>query len=305
MENISNNNQKIKEEKKVFHQILTLKKISPIEIEIFNGLFKLLSRPLYSIFATTFRKEINLKLEEMTKMKYSEFIDSLKAPLFCLVLDFKDINSQGLFIISTPLNKLISDKLMGGPGYMPDFSNLEELTEIEITILQNFSKNILDVFLPVFKPLIGEKTEVQRVETIPTLIRILAENDEILVSKFRVILENEDKGEFMFGFPYLPIQSNIEILHRELYKGYYSEKDKENLIKILLKTPITLNLILRPVRYPFSKINNIKEGEILVFPRDIDDFLVCEVNNLPWFFCKVGRVKNKIAFKIIRRIENE
>ncbi|MCS7180293.1 MAG: FliM/FliN family flagellar motor switch protein [bacterium] len=305
MENSVNNKKDEKEEKKVLHHIFALRKISHIEIEIFNGLFKVLSRPLYNIFTTTFRKEINLKLDELKKMKYVDFVDSLKTPLFCIVLDFKDINSQGLFIILTPLNKLVADKLMGGPGERFEDLNLEELTEIEINVLNDFSKNIINNFSFIFKPLIGEKVEIQRLETIPTLIRILSENDEILVARFKIILENEDKGEILFCFPYLSIQSNIEVLYKELYKGYYSEKDKENLIKILLETPINLNFTFRSTKISLSRLDKLKEGETLVLPIDIDEFLICEIQKIPYFLCKVGRIKNKIAFKIIGRIENE
>jgi flagellar motor switch protein FliM len=295
------NNQK---DLKVSHQIISVRTISKIESEFFEGLFRPFGRFLYNLLNSIFKKETNLKLEELTKMKYGEFIDSLNPPIFCTILDLKNVNSQGLFIITSPLNKIISDKLIGGPGSLEGL-NLEELTEIEINILRNFSQNLIDNFISIFKPLIGENVEITRVETIPILIRILEENDEILIAKTKIIIENEEKGEFLLCFPYLSIKTNIEILQKEIYKTYYTEKDKENLIKILLETPLNLVFSFKEIKYPLQKIKKIKEGDTIVLPIDIEEPLICEVEEIPWFFCKMGKIKNKIAFKILREVKNE
>jgi flagellar motor switch protein FliM len=295
------NNQK---DLKVSHQIISVRTISKIESEIFKGLFRAFGRFLYNLLNSIFKKETNLKLEELTKMKYGEFIDSLNPPIFCTILDLKNINSQGLFIITSPLNKIISDKLIGGPGSLEGL-NLEELTEIEINILRNFSQNLIDNFASIFKPLIGENVEITRVETIPILIRILEENDEILIAKTKIMIENEEKGEFLLCFPYLSIKTNIEILQKEIYKTYYTEKDKENLIKILLETPLNLVFSFKEIKYPLQKMKKIKEGDTIVLPIDIEEPLICEVEEIPWFFCKMGKIKNKIAFKILREVKNE
>jgi len=287
---------------KVSHQIVSIRAISKIESEIFEGLFRVFGRYLYNLLTSIFKKEINLQFEELTKMKYNEFINTLNSPIFCTILELKNINSQGLFIITSPLNKIISDKLIGGPGSLEGL-NLEELTEIETNILRNFSQNLIDNFVPILKPLIGENVEIIKIETIPILIRILEEHDEILISKTKIVIENEEKGGFLLCFPYLSIKANIEILQREIYKTYYTEKDRENLTKLLLETPLNLVFSFREIKYPLEKIKKLKEGDIIVLPIDIEEPLICEVEDIPYFLCKMGKIKNKIAFKVIREVK--
>ncbi|MBI5386137.1 MAG: flagellar motor switch protein FliM [Verrucomicrobia bacterium] len=98
-------------------------------------------RALAGRFSIQLRLEFQMKIVRLQTMSYQKLIESYRSPTHLTLFRADPLKGVCLLEVPPGLGLLIVDRLLGGPGRPP--ANPGELTELEITLLDQIIQNIL------------------------------------------------------------------------------------------------------------------------------------------------------------------
>src|SRR5262249_40258099 len=98
-------------------------------------------RGLASRLEMFLRVEVNVLLAKVQIVGYQKFIDTLPSPTHITLFKADPLKGTGLLVIPPRLGLSLVDRLLGGPGQLPDASR--DLSEIEIALLDQIAVLLL------------------------------------------------------------------------------------------------------------------------------------------------------------------
>ncbi len=269
-------------------------------LEIINDRF---ARQLSQNLATLIRKRVDINPVSVDMIKFGEFMRSLPVPTSITLFKMNPLRGHGLFIIDTRLVFTFVENFFGGSG---GYTKVEgrDFTPIEQTIIRKIVDVSFKELEKAWEPVHPVQIEFQRTEINPQFASIIPPSDVVVVITLETELEN-GIGNFIIALPY----SMIEPIRSKLYASYQSERleiDKawlERLKDRLMETPLEIVVYLGSTQLTPRQILELDVGDIILLDTDVTDELVAEIEGIPKFYGKIGRVRGNKAFLITREEE--
>jgi flagellar motor switch protein FliM len=90
-------------------------------------------RSLAARLAIFLRLEFGVELDKLQIVGYQKFIENLSNPTHITLFKIEPLKGVGLLVIPTRLSLSLVDRMLGGPGKMPDTAR--DLSEIEVALV--------------------------------------------------------------------------------------------------------------------------------------------------------------------------
>lgn len=295
-----------KEKKVKEYNFRSPKKITKETIHFLNSIFENYCRMLSSYLTSILRFSCDVTVEQVEESIFHEYNNALDDyVLMGLVnvkyFDNKEIDNQILMEVSKPLSFVMIDRLLGGSG--EDAGYARDYTEIEMTLLGNFFKQIVPKIGVSCEATVDIKTEFDKIETNSRFIQTINYNDTVVVVVLNATLL-ESSGKITICIP-----SNIidEVFKKAdvFSKGIKKKATDQNIenqkgviLSSLKESKLTVTGVLGYAQATLSDVLNMQTGDLIILDKYANGNVDVNVDGEKWFEGKWGIKKNKGVIKI-------
>lgn len=255
-------------------------------------------------FRTSLFRELRCALElkpgAVELIKHAEFIERLEVPSFIALVSIKPLNGTMLISLDAKLAHSIVEIFFGGTGKFPVTIGAREFTTVEQRVLRRVIAIALREFVTAWEPVQAFEPEVLRYEFNPQFSNVASPSDLVIVSTFRVIIENGG-GWVTVCMPY----NAVEQLRDQLMSGVASDRHADDHWFGMLRMGVQLvNLHataeLLDIEISVNDLLRIQTGD--VFEVEIPETVTVTLNNMPLYRAKWGQHRGKAAIRIESKI---
>jgi len=255
-------------------------------------------------FRTSLFRELRCALElkpgAVELIKHAEFIERLEVPSFIALVSIKPLNGTMLISIDAKLAHSIVEIFFGGTGKFPVTIGTREFTTVEQRVLRRVVAIALREFVTAWEPVQAFEPEVLRYEFNPQFSNVASPSDLVIVSTFRVTIENGG-GWVTVCMPY----NAVEQLRDQLMSGVASDRHADDHWFGMLRMGVQLvNLHakaeLLDIEISVNDLLKIQTGD--VFEVDMPETVTVTLNNMPLYRAKWGQHRGKAAIRIESKI---
>ena len=270
---------------------------------VFETYTQLLSNMLSSTLRTSCECEI-LSIEEVT---YSEFNNSLPAPVVLAVTAAKPMHGSLLVQMSPEFAYMLISRLFGG---VATGENAKQFTEIELALIERVLRQQCAVFDEAWDKVIELSMQIDRIETSPQFAQITAPNEPVVVVIINVTI-GEESGVMSICIPHTAIEPVAQQLNTRMWFASAVRDDGKGeerlaaLTGMLLHTPIPLTAYFEPTPATVTDIVNLQVGDVIKLDHSINDPLKINVQHIPKFHANIGTLGHKYAMQIVEVLQEE
>ncbi len=282
------------------------KKVTRDNLKLLNGIYESYSRIVSSYLSAVLRLFCEIEVEQTEESIFYEYNNALNDSVLMCIVDFilPDTNKQCgqvLVNVSKPLAFSIIDKLMGGDG--DDFNYDRDFTDIELAILDNLLRQIIDKMQDAWQNTIPMIIEFNKIETNARFIQSIGYNDTVLL----IVLDTIVKGlsdKITVCIPTMTIDEifkkseNVARSGRKKSDEQQIERDKDAIMGYLKASSLNIVGVLGGTELTLNDVLNIQVGDVIVLDDRTDEDVIMKVEEKTWFKGKWGVKKNRNAIKI-------
>ncbi|MCK4907051.1 MAG: flagellar motor switch protein FliM, partial [Spirochaetes bacterium] len=248
---------------------------------------------------------VHVHVASVDQLTYEEFIRSIPSPTTLAVINMDPLKGSSVLEIDPSITFTIIDRLFGGSGEATKISR--ELTDIEISVMENIIVRILANLRESWSNVIDLRPRLGNIETNPQFAQIVPPNDMVVL----VTLETkvgEVEGMINFCIPYITIEPIISKLSAQYWyssirKGTTTEN--LNLLKERLDSVfLFVKAELGEVELSMNDVVNLSAGDTVLLPNaKINSDMLLKIGNKPKFRCRPGIVSNRMAVQVVGQLE--
>ncbi len=266
-------------------------------------------------FARFFRNSLSNMLRRMVDvtpvsldtLKFGNFIRSLAVPSSIHIVRIEPLRGNALVVLETKLVFALIDSFFGGAGGGIMKVEGREFTAIEQKMLYNVVNTSLKELQNAWKPVYELDFSYVRGEMNPQFAGIIPNEDVLIVVQFDVEME-ETSGNIMVCIPYML----IEPIRERLYASFHTE-EKQNVDtewvnrfkNELMSVYVNMSVELGHTTLSSREVSSLKVGDILLLDEDISDSLLVNVERLPKFLARPGKLNDNMAVEILGPVKKQ
>ena len=270
---------------------------------VFETYSQLLSNRLSSVLRVSCECEI-LSIEECS---YSEFNNSLPAPVVLAIMEAPPMNGSLVFQMSPEFAYMLISRLFGGGAAG---ENSKQFTEIELALVERVLRQAVSVFDEAWDKVLTVAAQIERIETSPQFAQITAPNEPVAVIIISVTM-GEETGLMSICIPHTAIEPVAQHLNTRMWFSSGARDDgrgeeRTNMLReLLLQTPIPLTAYFEQTPATVSDIVNLQIGDVIKLDHAVDQPLTINVQHIPKFHATIGTLGHKYALQIVDVIKEE
>ena len=247
-----------------------------------------LMRSLAARMAIYFRLECNLTLAKVQIIGYQKFTESIANPAHITLFKTEPLKGVGLLVIPPKLALQFADRLLGGPGTMPDESR--DLTDIEIAIADQVAMLVLSEWCShwpemrdLHAQLLGHENNSKFLQTAPPDTSML-----ILDVAAKI---GEQTENFQIVFAYVTVEPLMRLISpslpdavevapaRNAQPGWSREFDS-------VKVPVTAEW--QGLKMSAGAVTRLKPGDLISLDPACAAQVLVRLGHVPKFFGRPG-----------------
>ncbi|RUM67709.1 MAG: flagellar motor switch protein FliM [Sulfurospirillum sp.] len=279
-------------------------RISKEQLRSIRGIHDKVARNIASEMSTMLRSIIEIQLQSVDQMTYGEFLMSLPSPTSFNVFSMKPLEGNAILEINPSILFPMIDRLLGGKG---ESYNVErELSDIELTLLDNVLKVIMQKLRDSWEPIIKILPVVESKESSPNIIQIVAQN-EIVVMIVLEITIGETSGMINIAYPVIFLEPILsKLANKDLMLGERNIKKSRNmeLRELVKRADIPIEAILGETTLSFGKILDLKEGDTIRLKQSASNITTLSVDRKNMFKAQMGIQNGSKSLKIVEKIDS-
>jgi len=280
-------------------------RVSKEQLRAIRGIHDKMARNLSSEMSTTLRSIIEIQLQSVDQMTYGEFLMSLPSPTSFNVFSIRPLDGSAVLEINPSIVFPMIDRLLGGKGDAYDIER--ELSDIEITLLDNVLKVIMAKLKEAWGPIVEMVPLIESKESSPNVIQIVAQN-EIVVMVVLEITIGETSGMINLAYPVIYLESILSRLaSKDIMIGERSAKKSRGIeLKELLKRADIVNeSILGTTHLSIKKILELHKGDVIRLNTPESNEATITVDKKELFKAEMGIHNYHKTMKITEKIRTD
>lgn len=286
------------------------KKFTKEQLKAMDSLHENFSRMLSSYLSGVLRVFCEVSVLQIEEQRYYEYNNALPDSALMGLIDFKPANkhySEGTFIMdmSTSLGFSMIDRLLGGSGDGYNFNR--DFTDIEIAILENVFAKIVANFQEAWCNYLEVKTDLTSIETNSRLLQALAPEDIVVIVALNMKIKNLN-GNLSICIPAVNLEeiiNSFSLKYTRVSKRptLNNEEGKRQIIfNSLTASDLEIKAVLDNLQLDLRDIVHLRVDDVIPLNKSISSDIEVLVDNIPWFYGKLGESKVKKAVKLDRLI---
>ncbi len=283
------------------------KKFTKDQLKSLNNLYENFARVLSSYYTSILRSPCEFTILQIEEQRYYEFNNALPdhtlVGLVSLQPEIDDIDiSTWLIQLPTAFGYLIIDRLMGGgePLYAPP----RDYTDIELSLLHHVMERTTNYMKEAWSNLFASQTALLGLETNGRLLQAYSPQDTVVIVTLEI--KNDDyPGMANICMPAEHMESIISsfgVKHMHTVKQPDPERDRmkrHTMLNYIKQSELEAEVILDQCEMSLYDIATLQKDDILELNKKIDSNIVVHIENIPWFFARLGEVEDKKAIKLV------
>lgn len=245
------------------------------------------------------RTNIQIKIASVDQLTYEDFVLSVPTPTLLTVFNMEPLPGSAVLETNSGFFFPIIDLLFGGPGLMP--RKIRELTEIEINVLKNLYKKILENVEYVWSDLFELKTTIQSLETNPQLNQIISPNETVVVVTLSTTV-NKHQGLINLCLPFMLLEPVLpKLTSRHWFAnigGIEAETYRQKIRQQLGSVPVSLTALCGATNITVREFLQLQVGDVITLDNLVGEDMVLLVEDRPKFKVQPGVVGNKLAVQV-------
>jgi len=270
---------------------------------VFETYSQLFSNRLSSVLRVSCECEI-LSIEECS---YSEFNNSLPAPVVLAIMEAPPMHGSLVFQMSPEFAYMLISRLFGGAKAG---ENSKAFTEIELALIERVLRQAVGVFDEAWDKVIALTTQVDRIETSPQFAQITAPNEPVAVVILNITM-GEETGLMSICIPHTAIEPVAQQLNTRMWFSSGARDDGKGaeryamLANKLMHTPIPVTAYFEQTPATVSDIVNLQIGDVIKLDHGIEQPLTIKIQHIPKFQATIGTMGQRYAMQIVEIIKEE
>ncbi len=252
--------------------------------------------PLFNLM----RKTIDVRHEPSATTTFGEFLSNLNMPSSLNVFQMTPLRGQGLLVLDPNLVFFIVDSYFGGSGRFHTSIEGREFTTVEQTVIRKLAQALMNEMAEVWKPVHPVEFRYVKAEMNPQFVNIIAHTEPVIVSSFKLEIENVAEG-FFFCIPY----SSLEPIKDKLQgdgKAAQGEDDSRwrgAMRETIGDVRLSLSCEIGKARIDLSDLINLKAGDVIQLDKKARDHADVFIEGIRKLYGKPGIVDNNYALKFM------
>ena len=247
-----------------------------------------------------------VQVAEIKTMRFHEYVSPLKSPLSVNTIRINPLRGFSLVVIDTAVIFSCLDNFFGGFGRgVGELPPGRAFTPTETSIIQILVDLVFGALKDAWAPILSVDCERVSAEVTPQFVQIAEEADLVVMSRFKMELDDETEGHLDIVYPYSTLKPIRDLLRSRVQTGDDSDEgDQEwrsSLTSAAGDAKLAVEVQLAEFISTVGKIREFKEGDLIYFNKP--DFATIKIAGSPVFAAEVGangpqtavRINNSIA----------
>lgn len=243
------------------------------------------------------RRSVDISVEPVKVIKFSEFVRNLVVPTNLNMVHIKPLRGTALFVLDPNLIFLIVDNMFGGDGRYHTRVEGRDFTQTEQRIIQRLLNVVFESYEKAWQAVHPVKFEYVRSEMNPQFASIATPNEVIVTATFDFDLGKKG-GKLHVCIPYSMIEPIRDTLN-STFQGDHLEVDKrwiKSLSQQVQGAEVELVANLGHAKVTFDQILSMQAGDII--PIDIPKTINVHVDGVPVMDCYYGTMNGRYALRV-------
>jgi len=282
-------------------------RVSKEQMRALEGIHESFSRNFGASLSGYLRTIVEVRVATAEQLTYNEFIHSLPNPTNFNLLTAEPLEGQLCLEISPLIIYPIIDRLLGGSNselFIPQ----RPLTLIEGRLVGRITKRAIAALTEAWQELVDVTFEISEVESNPHLVQIVAPNEVVVVLGFEIKLGGR-AGTMSLCLPFNVIEPVVDKLLSQGWLAYQrrvpAEDKTEDIAKHIGATKVDVVAYLAETSIKVSELLTLQPGDIIQTAKPVDSEVILQVHGRSKFAARLGRHKDHLAARIVRRAEVE
>ena len=253
------------------------------------------------------RTIVEVRVATTEQLTYNEFIYSLPNPTNFNLLTAEPLEGQICLEISPLIIYPIIDRLLGG-SQSELFIPQRPLTMIEQRLVGLITTRALTALTDAWCDLVEVQFKITEVESNPHLVQIVAPNEIVIVLGFEIKMAGR-AGTMSLCVPFNVIEPVMDKLVTQGWLAYQRRATAEDKAEVIARglgaTYVDVAGFLAETTITVRELLTLQPGDIIQTTKPLDGQIILQVRGESKFAGVLGRHKENIAVKIVRRAEVE
>jgi len=258
------------------------------------------ARDLSVYLSAQLRTIVDINLESVDQVIYSEFVMSSAPPSAIYVVEVKDLDHKIVLEIDPRLAIYTIEKLFGGPGVF--IEEKREISQIEQKIMRKVMDEAFEKLENAWEQAIEIELEVEAFETNAEFVQIIPAAEPAFVANYKVTIY-EETSSINICYPYILLEKMLSTSDmKQWLSSAVSEAPPEvrdRYERKLQNTEVELRAELGRAHVPLPELLHLEEGDVIPLQRRTKDPVRVYVNGREKFVASAGNSGSRRAIKII------
>jgi len=225
------------------------------------------SRIASSALTARMRTQVAIRVTSVDQGLYEEYIDLLPAQSIINVISLKPVEGNILFEFQPELAMVMLDRLLGGTGGSVDPGH--ELTDIELALVRNLVRTLLDAMKESWVNLAEVGPQVEEVSTSPQLVQVAAPLDIVVIVLLEVQVGNR-LGTISLCIPHLVLEPLMHRLSAQVWvvsnrRRTSTPETRAHILDTVRQATVKVSAVLGETAVSVEELVNLQIGDVLMF----------------------------------------
>jgi len=264
------------------------------------------ARQLGLVMTAYLRMTVEIDVVSVDQLTYDEFVRSMPSPMTVSILELDPLPGQVLMGLGYEVTSSIIDRMLGGPGLSEP--KAREMTDIEQSLIRRVIDRALVSLEEAWRSMMTVNVSMVGMEESYTLIQVATPGEIVALITFEVNLGNKNSGLISLCIPYPVLETVISqlsaqhIFHRQ--QANVPIEDQERILKKLNHAKMPVQVLLGGTTLTVKDLLELSVGDVIRLDKAANDNLLACVNGRPKFYCRPGKLKNKLAVYVYDSVED-
>ncbi len=247
-------------------------KFSKDQLRTLHMLHDNFARLLSNFLSGYLRTSVQVKIASVDQLTYEDFIMSVPSPTLMTIFSMEPLNGTAIFETNPAFFLPTIDLLFGGSGTMLEEKVGEELTEIELTVLERLNFKILENLKLAWADIFEFSPKIESVETNPQFNQIISPNETVALVTLTSAVAGTT-GYVNLCLPYITLEAIISKLTTHYWFSSTEHRKNENLDKLInryiSKVPVEITALCGETNITVRDFLQLQRGDCLVLDKTI------------------------------------
>jgi len=281
-------------------------KFSKEQIRTLQVIHENYARILGNFLSAYLRVPVQIRLVSVSQVTYEEFVFSLPVPTLLTVFNMSAELGSAMLETNPSFVFPIIDLVFGGEGRQ--LKKTRELTDIELTVMQQINNKLLQNLSYVWEDIAPLKPHVENMDTNPQFNQMFASTETVALLSFSVQIK-ENQGFINLCFPFITLEKIMPKLTAQFWFRGQTQNTGEfsdyTIIKQLEKVNVELSAILGRTTITLEDFLQFQEGDIIPLSRREGEDLEVFVEGELLFKGQPGAQGQNLALQITGWVDEE